>query len=280
MGSGTAHDLDEVPVLLGGVGIPLDVADDLAVGLGGGVEAEGALNVLVLQVAVDGLGAADDLHAGVVSGKILGQHRGVGVGVVAADDDDGVDAVLLAHARRHGELLLGFQLGSAGADDVESAGVAELVDVCVVKDQVIVFQKTAGAALEAVEDIVGIGCLQGIVQAADHVVAAGSLAAGQDHAHDLLFGLGGVLADLKGYLVLAVGVGEQGGNLFLVGNALGGFAGLNGNFGDTLSEHTRQLGGILVSCNLERGQTHLKNTPNCYFGRVATYELYFTFRQR
>ena len=49
----TAHDLDKVPVLFGGVGITLDVADDLAVGLGGGVEAEGALNVLVLQVIVD-----------------------------------------------------------------------------------------------------------------------------------------------------------------------------------------------------------------------------------
>ena len=81
MGSGTTHDLDKVPILLGGVGVTLDVADDLAVGLGGGVEAKGALDVLVLQVAVDGLGAADDLDAAVVGGKILGKDCGVGVGV-------------------------------------------------------------------------------------------------------------------------------------------------------------------------------------------------------
>ena len=134
VGSGTAHDLDKVPILLGGVGVTLDVADDLAVGLGGGVEAEGALDVLVLQVAVDGLGAADDLNAAVVGSKVLGENRGVGVGVVAADDDDGGDAMLLADALGNGELLLGFQLGSAGADDVKSAGVAVLVDVFVVED--------------------------------------------------------------------------------------------------------------------------------------------------
>ena len=66
MGCGTAHNLYKVPVLLGGVGITLNVANNLAVGLGSGVEAEGALDILVLQVAVNGLGAADDLHAGVV----------------------------------------------------------------------------------------------------------------------------------------------------------------------------------------------------------------------
>ena len=71
----------------------------------------------------------------------------------AADDDDGGDAVLLADALGNGELLLGFQLGSAGADDVKSAGVAVLVDVFVVEDQVVIFQQAAGAALEAVEDI-------------------------------------------------------------------------------------------------------------------------------
>ena len=147
MGSGTAHDLDEVPILLGGVGITLDVADDLGIGLGGGIEAERALDVLVLQVAVDGLGAADDLNAGVVSGKVLGQNGSVGVGVVAADDDQSGDAVLLAVFGNDGELLLGLQLGAAGTDDVKTAGVAELVDILVVEDDIVVLQQTAGAAL-------------------------------------------------------------------------------------------------------------------------------------
>ena len=270
VGSRTAHDLDEMPVLLGGVGIPLDVADDLAVGLGGGIEAEGALDVLVLQVAVNGLGAADDLHAGVVSGHVLGQHSGVGVGVVAADDDDGGDAVLLADLSGNGKLLFGFQLGSAGADDVKSAGVAELIHVLVIQDPVIVLQQTAGAALEAVQDIVGVGGLQCVVQAADNVVAAGCLTAGQDDTHDLLLGLGGVLTLLEGDLILSVSVGELGGDLLLIRDALGGIAIFNADLRDTISEHAGELGGILVSCGLQRGQFHLKT--------LLTVDLMFTPR--
>ena len=44
-------------------------------------------------------------------------------------------------------------------------------------------------------------------------MAAGCLTAGQDDTHDLLLGLRGVLTLLEGDLVLAVGVGELGGNL-------------------------------------------------------------------
>ena len=256
MGSGTTHDLDKVPVLLGGVGVTLDVADDLAVGLGGGVEAEGTLDVLVLQVAVDGLGAADHLNAAVVGGKILGQDCGIGVGVVAADDDDGGDTVLLADAFGNGELLLSLQLGSAGADDVKSAGVAVLVDVFVVEDNIVILQQTAGAALEAVEDVFLVAGLQRVVQAADDVVAAGCLTAGKDHAHDLLLGLRGVLTLLEGDLILAVGIGEQRLDLFLIRDALSGAAAAHTNIRNPVSEHTRKLGTVLVSCNLERGQFH------------------------
>ena len=256
VGSGTTHDLDKVPILLGGVGVALDVADDLAVGLGSGVEAEGALDVLVLQVAVDGLGATNHLNAAIVGGKILGENRGVGVGVVAADDDDGGDAMLLADALGNGELLLGFQLGSAGADDVKSAGVAVLVDVFVVEDYVVVLQQAAGAALEAVEDVFLVAGLQRVVQTADDVVAAGRLTAGKDHAHDLLLRRGGVLTLLEGDLVFAVGIGEQRLDLFLIRDALGGAAAAHTNIRNPVSEHTRKLGTVLVSCYLERGQFH------------------------
>ena len=157
VGSGTTHDLDEVPVLLGGVGIAADVADDLAVGLGGGVKAEGALDVVVLQVAVDGLGAADDLNAGVVGGAVLSQNGGVGVGVVTADDDQRVDAVLFAVFGDNGELLLRLQLGAAGTDDVKTAGGAILIDIFVIEDDEIVVQQTTGTALETDQDVFGVG---------------------------------------------------------------------------------------------------------------------------
>ena len=153
MGSGTAHDLDEVPVFLGGIRVSFDVSDDLAVGLGRGIETEGAFDIFVLQVAVDGLRASDDLNAGVVCCEVLSENSGIGIGVVTADDDNRSDAVLLAYFCDDRELLTRLQLRSAGTDDVESAGVAVLVDVFVVEDHVIVFDQSDRTVLEAVEHV-------------------------------------------------------------------------------------------------------------------------------
>ena len=86
-----------MPVLLSGVCVTLDVTDDLAVGLGSSIETEGALDILILQVAVDGLRAADNLYAGVVCCKVLSQNCCIGIGIVAADDNNCGYAMLLAN---------------------------------------------------------------------------------------------------------------------------------------------------------------------------------------
>ncbi len=262
VGSGAAHDLYKVPVFLCGVGVALDVADQLAVGFGSGVESEGALDVFVLKVAVDGLGAADYLNAGVVSSKVLGQNGCIGVGVVAADDDNSGDAVAFAYFCNHCELLFGFKLGSAGADDIETSGISVLVDILIIKDDIVVVQKAAGAALKAVQYVGGAGCLKRIVQTADNVVSARSLAAGKDNADDLLLGFGGIFALLEGDFVFAVGVGEQRLDFFLIGYAFSSRALLIADFGNTVSGHTGQVGGVLISCDLQGGQLHIKNTPS------------------
>ena len=127
--SGTAHYLNEMPIFLCRVGIALDVADDLAVGFGCGIEAERAFDIFVLKVAIDGFGATDNLNACVVSSKIFCQNSRVGVGIVAADDNDSIYAVLFANLGNDCELLFGFELGSARADDIKAAGVAVLIDI-------------------------------------------------------------------------------------------------------------------------------------------------------
>ncbi len=166
-----------MPVLLGRVAVSLDVSDQLAVGLRSCIESEGSLDILVLQVTVDGLRAADNLDAGIVCSHVLSKNCCVGIGIVAADDDDRSDAMLLADLSRNRELLLGLQLGSAGTDDVKAAGVPELVDVLVIHDDVIILKKTARAALEAVQNIVLVSCLQRVIQTADYIVSAGCLSA-------------------------------------------------------------------------------------------------------
>ena len=72
MRSAASHHLDEMPVFLSGVCIALNVADDFAVCLCRGIETEGAFDILVFQIAVNRLRAADDLYAGVMCRKILG----------------------------------------------------------------------------------------------------------------------------------------------------------------------------------------------------------------
>ena len=177
------------------------------------------------------------------------------------DATQSVDAVGLAVLNDNSELLLGLQLGTAGTDDVEAAGVAVSVDVIVLEDNEVIVQQAAGAALEADQDILGAQSLQSIIQAADNVVTAGCLATGQDYANNLLLSLGSILTLLEGDLILAVSIGEQSLDLLLISDALGGTAVLNADLGDAVSEHAGQLGSILVSCNLQRGQFHFKNTP-------------------
>ena len=251
VGSGTAHDLDEMPVLLGGIGIAGDVADQFGIRLGRGVKTEGSFDIFVLQVAVDRLGAADDLDAGVVGSHVLGQHSRVGVGIVAADDHDRGQAVSGSHFGHDLELFFRFQLGTAGTDDVETAGVAVFIDKLIRKLNEIIVDQSGGAALEAKEDVVAVRGLERIVQAADHVMPAGSLAAGKDHADHLLLRRGVVAALFEGDFVVAVGVGEEGLDLVLIRHTFGGRADFDGNPGNTAAERRGKFGAVLISCFLK-----------------------------
>ena len=159
MRSGTSHNLDEVPVLLCRVAVSLDISDQLAVGLGSGIETEGALDIVILQVAVDGLRASDYLYAGIVCCKVLSQNCCVCIGIVATDDYDCGNAVLLADLRSNLKLLLCLQLCSAGTDDIETAGISVLIDICVIEDHIFILDQSARATLESVKNVLRIGCL-------------------------------------------------------------------------------------------------------------------------
>jgi hypothetical protein len=66
-----AHQSDEVVISLAGEGIHAQVSDGLRVSLGGCVEAETHLDVLVLEVTVDGLRAANNSALGLMLLKVL-----------------------------------------------------------------------------------------------------------------------------------------------------------------------------------------------------------------
>jgi hypothetical protein len=78
----------------------------------------------ILQVAVDRFRHADHLHAGAVGldagEQRFGEHCGIGVGIVTADDDDGVELVFDAGFADLCELLVALDLGAVRAEESRS----------------------------------------------------------------------------------------------------------------------------------------------------------------
>src|SRR5664279_3964782 len=122
---GTApHQLDEVPILLGTVGVSLDVADQFGIYLARGIKTKRSFNPFVLQVAVNRLRATDYFDARVILGAIFCQHAGICIAVIAADDHEARNAESVTVLDNLRKLLVFFQLGAARADDIKAAGVA------------------------------------------------------------------------------------------------------------------------------------------------------------
>ena len=259
--SATAHELDEVPVLLGGVGIAHDVADEFGVGLHGGVETEGGFDVFVLEVTVDGLRAAANHAACAVGLEVFTENSSVGVGVVTTDDHDSVELLGLGNSHALLELFFSFELGTAGLDDVESASVAVSVhDLFVDHDELAVFEARRTAE-EAEELGILADALDTVEDTRNHVVSTRSLATGEHHAHVESLtgsGLGGLLhADVGS----AVGVGEQGLDLGLVTDGLGGLALHESNFESAIAERYGEFRLVGLAGLAEDGQI----VSHCFF---------------
>ena len=214
--SATAHELDEVPVLLGGVGIAHDVADEFGVGLHGGVETEGSFDVFVLEVAVDGLRAAAN-HAGSAVGlEVFTENGSVRVGVVTTDDHDSVELLSLGNSHALLELFFSFELGTAGLDDVESTSVAVGVhDLFVDHDELAVLEARRTAE-EAEELRILADALDTVEDTRDHVVSTRSLATGEHDAHVESLAGSSLGSLLHGDVRCTVGVREQSLDLGLV----------------------------------------------------------------
>ena len=196
MGRRAAHELHEVPVLPGGGGVLQDIAGHLGVDAGGGVEAEGdGEQVANLQVAVDGLRHPDHLHAAAVLlhalEEELGQDGGVGIGVVAPDDHDGIELVVDAGLLHRRELIVLLDLGAVGAEEVEAAGVQDLGHRRIGDLEELALDEPLGARANAEEPVLAG---EHRLEPGDDVVAAGGGAAREQHGHPLALARRGVLA--------------------------------------------------------------------------------------
>ena len=197
--------------------------------------------------------AADDLHAIVLGSIVLGQDAGVGVGVVAADDDDSLDVELADDLQALLKLLDFLQLGAARANHVEAAGIAVFIDDLLRQLHVVVIHQTARAEDEAIETVLGVQLLHGVEQTGDDIVATRSLTAAEDDSHVHLL-VGNSLAGNELHERHAVGIREELLDFFLVVNTLSGLA-FNGLHGTLQSQ--RKLGLIGGASNLQCTFFHL-----------------------
>ncbi len=161
---------------------------------------------------------------GALGAQILGEHGGVGVGIVAADDDQAVQAHISEVLLAGGQVLGLFDLVAAAHYHIEPAGVAIRVDDLGGQFLVLALDNAARAFEEAEELAVLVGGLERVEQARDHVVSARRLSARENHADLERFGRQPAVAldDLRDRL--AVGVGKQLLDLLLIGRRMRGFA--------------------------------------------------------
>ena len=247
MRSGTSHYLDEIPIFLCRFTVSFYISDQLAIGLCRCIKTKGKLNILIFQITVNGLGASDYLYAGFMRCHIFGQYRCIGIGIITANDNNGRHAMLPADLHNKLKLLLCLQLGPARTDNIKSACISISIDICIIKYKIVILQKPTRSAFKAKQDIVRIRCLQGIIEAADNIVAARCLSSRKDHTDNMFLCLGSILSFMKDYFSFSVSVRKKCLNLLLISCTLRYFSLNDTNLRDTVPKHPRKLWLISVS---------------------------------
>ncbi len=267
MGSRTSHHLNEMPVFACRITVALNVSNQLGIGFASGVEAEGRLNLVVLQVAVDGLRTANHLYAILLGCIVFCQYTCIGIGVVAANDDNGFDVELADDFKTFLKLFNLLQFGSSGTNHVETARVAIFVNDIGCQFHIVMIDQTAGTQDEAKQAIGWIQLLDGIEKTCNHVVATRSLTTTQDDAH--IHRLAGCLLSRnklnEGH---AVGIREQSLDFLLIVNTLGrsAFFHVYGAF-----QSCRQLRLVGCSCYLQCTFSHSNFTVRLFIELLNLY---------
>mmetsp|Transcript_69418 Transcript_69418/g.165423 ORF Transcript_69418/g.165423 Transcript_69418/m.165423 type:complete len:537 (-) Transcript_69418:330-1940(-) len=179
IGRRSAHEPDQVVVLLRTQGINGHIAYQGGVGLAGSVEAEGHRDVRwALEITVDGLGRTDNLGLAAIGLEVLGQDGTVRVRIVSADDDQAIKANRVANSHGVPELLLRLNLVASTAQHVKAACVAEPVHDLIRDDHKIAREHPVRPIQKAVHHGLLVPGFDAIKNARDDVVTARSLATG------------------------------------------------------------------------------------------------------
>ena len=221
MRSRTTHQLDEMPVFTSGITIALYVSYQFTIGLTCSIKTKAGLNLLVLQVAVNSLGATNNLNSIVLSCVVLGQNTSIGIRVVSTNNDQSFDAKFTQNLNTTFKLTFFLQLCTSRTNDIKTTSIAIFVDESICKFYILMVNQTTRSHQETIQLAVRIERLHSVIKTTDNVVAARSLTTTKDDTYvewlqSLLF------ASLKSNNWHTISIGEHGLNLILVTYTLGG----------------------------------------------------------
>ena len=173
----------DAPVLACARGIGGQVAHERGVDAARRVEADGRLDSIVVQVAIDGRRDADDARRHASGFKVLGEEGRVRVGDRAADQDEAVEVELCARRLGLREMFGRSDHVRRAAEEMHAARVEVRCDVRRPQLPRVAPEESDGPVDEAPELGTGPAARgEEVREAGDQVVSAGALASAEDDA--------------------------------------------------------------------------------------------------
>ena len=175
-----------MPVFDGRSGVLGQIAHEFRVNLGGRVVSEGNGEELPYgHVAVDGFGNADHAARDAFGLEVFRNEGRVGVGIVTAHHDQTVQLVLEDRLLHLFKLLRALDLRSVGSQEIESAGVQDLLHLVFADLKDIAADEPLGPLPDTDQEVIRS---EGGLDARQHVVTARGGPAREKNGDPLVFG--------------------------------------------------------------------------------------------
>ena len=172
-----------MPIFTCRITVAFDIADKFTIRLSSGIETERGLDLLILQVTIDGLGATDNLYAIVLGCIIFGQNTCVGVRIITTDNNDSFDIELANNLQALLKLLGCFKFSTSATNHVKATGVTIFFNEVGGYLYVIVVNKSTRSHKETIKAVVGVKAFHFVEQARNHIMTAWCLSAAKYDAY-------------------------------------------------------------------------------------------------
>ena len=156
MRSRTTHQLDKVPVFASRVTVALNITNQFAVSLTSRIETKTGLNLLVLQVTVNSLGATNYLNAILLGSIVLSQNTCICIRVITTDNNQCFDTEFTQNLNSALKLSFLLKLCTTRTYNVETTSVTIFVYKSISKLDVLMINQTARTHKETIQFAVRI----------------------------------------------------------------------------------------------------------------------------